>query len=878
MAIQFAIGLHYAHEKGLVHQDIKPANVMLSDNGIVKVTDFGLAKARALTDNKSVDMDISKGALVSYGGMTPAYCSPEQASSAERAMSARVSSARSNSALPVSAQQTIITPHTNSPFLEAGLKPLSAKTDIWSWGVSILEIFVGGITWMTGSIADIALENYLGQGPEDNVIPRMPPEIIEILRRCFQKEPEDRPDSMLEIVEELKRIYHNIAGKPYPRTQYMVGRVTADGINNRAISLLDLNKTSGIDSLWKEALKTDPLHFESTYNLALYEWKNGAITEKDVMRRIKAITTKRHMNWREYHLLGNMYISYGNYSKAVDALWKAVEPQRPAAAEIKDLALALCAYGKAFTATAGSKDPAAITLWKDVERQCRIIIDNIPDQERILNRGRLTPTATEKNRDCPGAETKATKSIDPHIVAAYTLALTRQGRQREACEFYTLYGTGMPSSMTEAFHRYLPGFELLYTIEEHNGVVSSIAITPDGTRVLSAGSDDKTLRIWDIEEGKCLTTLYGHTDWVTCVCVTSDGRFAISGSNDKTLRLWEIGPSVENTTGRCVRVLSGSTDGITAVAVTRDSKYILAGSNDGPLLLFNLATGARLRTYEGHGGRITSVAITSDSFYAIVAGTDKKVFLYNIVTGKLLRTFTGHSGSVTSIAINSSGTLLLTGSEDKTLRLYNISTAECVHTFIGHTGEVLCVALSADETLAISGSKDETLCLWDIRSRQRTVLFKKFEGPALAVTPSAQRAVYGIWNGIKILEIANRYSLSYAIAIPVSSVEAEEREAAFKKEVECAKSLIQGNNIMEVPAIIKKATAVTSAECHQKTLNSVLVPISHRRMALSSPPDRAYLLSELTASALMAPSCPVRYLTFHADEMFCLGNRDDISS
>ncbi|KJU84075.1 Serine/threonine protein kinase domain protein [Candidatus Magnetobacterium bavaricum] len=826
MAIQFAIGLNYAHEKGLVHQDIKPANVMLSNDGIVKVTDFGLAKARALTDNKAIEMDISRGALVSYGGMTPAYCSPEQASSAERAMSARASSvglnsAGLNSALPVSAQQTIITPHTTSSFLEANLKPLSAKTDIWSWGVSIMEIFVGGITWMTGSIADIALENYLKQDPVENVIPPMPPEIIELLRRCFQKEPQDRPDSMLEIVEELKRIYRNITGKAYPRTQYMVGRATADAVNNRAISLIDLNKTSGIDSLWKEALKTNPLHFESTYNLALYEWKNGVITEKDVIRRIKAITTKRHMNWREYHLLGNMYMSYGNYSKAVEELWKAVEPQRPAAAEIKDLVLALCAYGRVFTATASSKDPAAITLWKDVERQCRIIIDNIHDQERTLSRERPSAAATTKNQEYPATQKTPTKGIDPYIASAYTLALTRQGRQREAHEFYTLYcekSAGMPSSETEAFYRYLPGFELLYTIEEHNGVVNSVAITPDGTRALSAGSDDKTLRLWDINEGKCLTTLYGHNDWVTCVCVTSDGKFAISGSNDKTLRLWDIGPNVENTTGKCVRVLSGYADGITAVAVTPDSRYILAGCTDGSLLLFNLLNGRQLRVYEGNEGSITSLAITPDSLYVVVGRANEKLSLYNIVTGKPLRTFTGHTGSVTSVAISHSGTLLLTGSEDRAIRLYNLSTTECLHTFRGHTGGVLCVALSADETLAISGSKDETLCLWDIRTHQRIVLFKKFEGPAMAITPSGNRAVYGIWNGIKIVEIANRYSLSYAIAIPVSSVEAEEREAAFKKEIEHARSLIQANNIMEVPAIIKKAREIKGYEKDREAL------------------------------------------------------------
>ncbi|MBF0590535.1 MAG: serine/threonine protein kinase [Nitrospirae bacterium] len=752
IAIQFATGLQYAHEKGLVHQDVKPANVMLSQDGVVKVTDFGLAKARALTDNKARDKDtdlLNRGILVSYGGMTPAYCSPEQANSA----------------------------------------PLSTKTDIWSWGVSMLEIFVGRITWMAGNIAYVALDGYLAQGPVDETIPLMPSAFVDLLRRCFQKKPADRPDSMLEIIGELKAMYSDIAGKAYPRTPYLAGRATADGINNRVISLIDLKKAKGVDSLWREALKTDPHHFESTYNLALYEWKNGTITEKDVIRRIKAITNKRHMNWHEYHLLGNLFLFFGNYSGAVEALWKAIRPEYSTAAEIKDLVLALCADGRHLITTASSKDSAAMTRWKDVERHCKSIIDNIPD------------------------------NIDPYIVSAYMLALTRQGRQRESHEFYgqcrNQYSdklAHMPSSVTEAFNHYLPGFEVLHTIEEHNGIVASLAVTPDGKRALSAGSDDKSVRVWDIEEGRCLTTLYGHTDWVTCVCVTSDGRFAISGSNDKTLRLWDIGPDTENTTGRCVRVFSGSPDMITAVAVTPDSRYILSGGNDALLRLFSLPGGGQLRIFRGHEGRITSVAITPDGYYAVSGSTDKKAYLFNIVTGKPLRTFTGHTGSVTSVAISPSGTWLLTGSEDTTLRLYNISTGECVHTFRGHTGSVLCVAFSADETLIISGSADETLCLWDISSRQRVCLFKKFEGPAMAITPSGARAVCSIWNGIRILEIANHYALSYAVAIPVSSLEAEEREGSFKREIERARHLIQTNNIRDIPEIIKKARDIKGYE------------------------------------------------------------------
>ncbi|AZM58267.1 serine/threonine-protein kinase [Streptomyces sp. WAC 01438] len=76
IAVQTAWGLEHAHRRGLVHQDVKPANVMLSADGTAKVTDFGLARARpaASSDTGGPGTDPS----VTFAGMTPAYCSPSR--------------------------------------------------------------------------------------------------------------------------------------------------------------------------------------------------------------------------------------------------------------------------------------------------------------------------------------------------------------------------------------------------------------------------------------------------------------------------------------------------------------------------------------------------------------------------------------------------------------------------------------------------------------------------------------------------------------------------------------------------------------------------------------------------------------------------------
>jgi WD40 repeat protein len=280
------------------------------------------------------------------------------------------------------------------------------------------------------------------------------------------------------------------------------------------------------------------------------------------------------------------------------------------------------------------------------------------------------------------------------------------------------------------------GGPLIRTLEGHTQWIRAVAVTPDGRYAVS-GSDDNTLRFWNLGTGQTIRTLKGHTGKVMAVSVTSDGRFAVSGSLDRTLRLWKL------ESGETIHTLEGHTHSVRVVAVTPEDCAV-SGSWDGTLILWHLKNGKKLRTLEGHTDWINSVAVTLDGRRAFSASNDQTLRAWDLESGRLLRTLKGHTGWVNCVAVMPDGGHIISGSEDQTLRLWDLETGETIRTFGGHTEPVKCVAVMRDGVHAISGSEDQTLRLWDLETGETIRTFRGHTKPVkcVAVTPDG-RAVSG---------------------------------------------------------------------------------------------------------------------------------------
>lgn len=123
--------------------------------------------------------------------------------------------------------------------------------------------------------------------------------------------------------------------------------------------------------------------------------------------------------------------------------------------------------------------------------------------------------------------------------------------------------------------------KLVYTLTEHNGKVTTIAISKDCKRLVS-GSEDKTIKIWNLQTGHLVKTLEGHIGKINCLAISPDNHIIASASNDKTVKIWDL------KRGTLLRTLEGHSKVVRAVTISPDSKTIISGSWDNTIKVWGI--------------------------------------------------------------------------------------------------------------------------------------------------------------------------------------------------------------------------------------------------------------------------------------------------
>ena len=244
-------------------------------------------------------------------------------------------------------------------------------------------------------------------------------------------------------------------------------------------------------------------------------------------------------------------------------------------------------------------------------------------------------------------------------------------------------------------------------LKGHTDSITCLVVSSDG-RTLISGSQDQTIRFWDLEERKIIRTFGGYFDGhlsaVTTLAITRDNQILVSYGRDNSLKIWDISRGMEIRDIFCPAI-------VTCIAVSDDSRLFCSAVMESLLEIRNIKTGQVIRSIEADS-EISSIAFSPDGNLLATGDTRGEIKLWDITTGKEIYVLTGHSQKVVQIIFSYGGKTLVSSSWDGTIKLWKLSMGELTTSITAHSSKIHNVAISIDRQLLATSSDKKMVKLW----------------------------------------------------------------------------------------------------------------------------------------------------------------------
>jgi len=324
-----------------------------------------------------------------------------------------------------------------------------------------------------------------------------------------------------------------------------------------------------------------------------------------------------------------------------------------------------------------------------------------------------------------------------------------------AWEWYRLWGISNEPGSAPGGH----GRSETMKLHGHTGQVWAVAINHNGTRVVSGG-EDKTVRIWDTEDGAEIMVLHGHTDRVKCVAFSPDSKIIASACDSRTIKLWNA------TTGAEIRTFTSSQGGGWRVAFAPDGKRIASSGINGAIKILDMATGREVQTLATGSSHIRSLSFLTNGDRLVFSGSASDIEVSDLGETTRAMILRGHISSVLAITCSSPDMWIASGGIDATVRIWDVKTGSIQTALSGHASWVHSVTFSPDARLLASGSADGTVRVWATSAWAHVLTLDAKAGAVRSVAfgPANRRIASGHQDGnIRIWTAATQQQVAVDI-------------------------------------------------------------------------------------------------------------------
>ncbi len=658
IAIQFCNGMEYTHSKKIIHRDIKPQNILLTRDGLVKITDFGIL--RLVDEDVAVDLPTNTGSAdddkehtVGFRG-TLNYASPEQ----------------------------LLNTHQ-----------VDLRTDIFSFGLCLWMIFCGKRPYSHNSeeVCPTPVSYY-----RDSPLPRA---MVKLLRKCVHHDPNKRYQNFGELRHDLHKIYLDLFKVSCPYAQMGPVNLQAEHLNNRAVSLAELGKFSEAHDFLLQALEINDHLPEAAINLHLLSWRATTIPAAQMLPRLMATQKIFPDNKQLLDLLSEVEanISTPQSDRHLPPELILCPPETPMEIFKKNQLRHSIRENIYSLAKAGKYGQSFETLcqhWQETgfgpDHSLEKVYDSLAAKGLkksvlALQRKRLAQLPEPPSFLCYNQTTGK-------LVCA-----TRDGYFR-LLVFNRKWSMASKNIVSKPVDSTTQSFRLT------NASITSLALCPSGS-YLAIGQESGKVLLKSLVDHKKTVITCGKVA-ITTLLFSQDNRWLAAGSGDGKIVFFDLVKSEKYS--------FQASSAINDMALLAGDLDFVVGCDDGTIQIWDFA-GKKIRSeIEAHVLPIKKLSLSYSGSKLATASEDRLIRVWDINEFSCIRTIEDTEDLATSLLLADDDFSLITGSASDILKIWDIPTATNVLLVDGRGDGICCLTPGPGPATFIAGNQNGSVVLWKI--------------------------------------------------------------------------------------------------------------------------------------------------------------------